>query len=53
MNILTSLRSRLRPIFKRKHLESEMDAELRFHVDAYAAEFERAGVPPEEARRRA
>lgn len=30
-----------------------MDDEMRFHIDMEAAELERAGVPPDEARRRA
>lgn len=33
--------------------EREMDAEMRFHLDMEAAELERTGVPPDEARRRA
>ncbi|HEU5218897.1 MAG TPA: permease prefix domain 1-containing protein, partial [Gemmatimonadales bacterium] len=36
----------------RKH-ERDMDAEMRFHVDMEAAELERQGIPPMEARRRA
>ncbi len=34
-------------------MESEMDVELRFHIDAYAADLMRAGVAREEAMRRA
>jgi predicted permease len=30
-----------------------MDAELRFHIESYAEELIRAGVPPQDARRRA
>lgn len=45
MNLLNLLR-------RRAH-ERDMDAEMRFHVDMEAAELERRGVPPDEARRRA
>jgi predicted permease len=34
-------------------MESEMDAELRFHVEAFAEELMRSGVPRQEAIRRA
>src|SRR5260370_19734857 len=34
-------------------MESEMDAELRFHLEAYAEDLVRRGVPREEAMRRA
>jgi len=34
-------------------MESEMDAELRFHVEAYAEDLVRSGVPRQEAMRRA
>ncbi|MEO8026921.1 MAG: ABC transporter permease [Bryobacteraceae bacterium] len=33
--------------------ESELDREVRYHLDALAADFERQGLLPEEARRRA
>ncbi len=33
--------------------ESEMDAELRFHMQAYAADLKRQGVAHEDAMRRA
>jgi predicted permease len=39
--------------FRRKEDDDAMDAEMRFHVDMEAAELERMGVPPAEARRRA
>src|SRR4029077_4195030 len=38
---------------RRSRMESEMDAELRFHMEAYAEDLIRSGVPSEEARRRA
>lgn len=34
-------------------MESEMDAELRFHIDSLAEDLARGGVPPQEALRRA
>jgi len=34
-------------------MESEMDAELRFHIEAAAEDLVRGGVPPQEALRRA
>jgi putative ABC transport system permease protein len=34
-------------------MESEMDAELRFHVEAYAEDLSRSGLPRQEAMRRA
>jgi putative ABC transport system permease protein len=39
--------------FRRKNEDEAMDAEMRFHVDMEAAELERMGVAPAEARRRA
>jgi predicted permease len=40
-------------IFRRTRLEREMDDEMRFHIDMEAAELERSGLSPDEARRRA
>jgi len=34
-------------------MESQMDAELRFHMEAYAEDLIHSGVPSEEALRRA
>src|SRR6266545_7377930 len=39
--------------FRRKAEDEAMDTEMRFHVDMEAAELERMGVAPDEARRRA
>jgi putative ABC transport system permease protein len=39
--------------FRRSHLERDMDAELRFHIETCAAELARSGVPQAEALRRA
>src|SRR6266446_5697486 len=47
------LRSWLRAIIGRSRMESEMDAELRFHIEAYAQDLVRSGVLRDEALRRA
>jgi len=47
------LRSWLRASFHRSRMESDMERELRFHMERYAEDLVRNGVPPEEARRRA
>jgi predicted permease len=49
----SAVRSLLRALTRRTQLEEEMSAELRFHMDAHAEDLVRAGVPPDEARRRA
>src|SRR5271155_987005 len=38
---------------RRARFESEMDAEMRFHIESYAEDLMRAGVSREEAMRRA
>jgi putative ABC transport system permease protein len=43
----------VRAMLRRGRMESEMDAELRFHIEAFVADLVRSGVPPEEAQRRA
>jgi putative ABC transport system permease protein len=43
----------LRTIFRRTRLEREMSDELHFHIDAYADDLVRSGVPRDEAVRRA
>ncbi|HUN61183.1 MAG TPA: ABC transporter permease [Candidatus Sulfotelmatobacter sp.] len=53
MTLWSRLRSWLRTILHRQRAEKEMDAELRFHLDAYAEDLIRAGIPREEAQRRA
>ena len=44
---------RLANTFRRRTLEREIDDELQFHVDMRAADLERAGMTPEQARRTA
>jgi predicted permease len=40
-------------LFRRRRIEAEMDAELRFHIDSFAADLVRQGATREEALRRA
>jgi len=53
MRFWSQLRSWSRANLRRSRAEIEMDAELRFHMDAYANDLVRSGMPPEEAMRRA
>ncbi len=53
MTLSSRPRSWLRATFCRSRLESEMDAELRFHLEAYAEDLIRSGIPRSEAMRRA
>jgi predicted permease len=50
---LSNIRSWWRGILRLSRMESEMDAELRFHIDTFAEELVRQGLPREEATRRA
>ncbi|HKD50184.1 MAG TPA: ABC transporter permease [Candidatus Acidoferrum sp.] len=47
------VRSWLRAVTRRSRMEREMDAELRFHIEAFAEDLVRSGIPREEALRRA
>jgi putative ABC transport system permease protein len=49
----SDLRIRLRSLFRRRAVEAELDAELAFHLERQVESLVRAGVPPEEAARRA
>src|SRR5689334_23535842 len=51
--IWSDARYRVRALFDRDALERELDAELRFHVERETEQLVRAGVPREEALRRA
>jgi predicted permease len=53
MNLLTRLRSWLKWVGNRQRFETDMEAEVRFHIDSYAADLVRSGVPASEAVRRA
>jgi putative ABC transport system permease protein len=51
--MLTDLLIRLRALFRRNAVESELDDELRFHFDQQVEKFIQSGLPLPEARRRA
>ncbi|HJS98385.1 MAG TPA: ABC transporter permease [Terriglobales bacterium] len=53
MRLAVRLRSWLRTLLTRSRTESEMDAELRFHIESYADDLAREGVVRAEAQRRA
>jgi predicted permease len=53
MNHWTRIRCWARAVVQRSRVEREMDAELRFHVEAYAEDLVRSGVERAEALRRA
>jgi len=53
MTLWSRLRSLVEAILRRSRMESEMDAELRFHIEAFAEDLVRSGVPRKEALRRA
>lgn len=53
MTLWSRMRSWLQATLRRSRMESEMDAELCFHVEAYAEDLTRGGVPRQEAMRRA
>jgi hypothetical protein len=53
MILWSRIRSWLSATLRRSRMESEMDAELRFHVEAYAEDLVRGGITREEAMRRA
>jgi predicted permease len=53
MSLWSRMRGWLRALTRRSRVEREMDAELRFHVEAYAGDSVRSGVDRAEAVRRA
>jgi putative ABC transport system permease protein len=53
MTLFSQLRSRLLALLRRSRLERDMDAELRFHLQSFADDLIRAGIPRDEAFRRA
>src|SRR5215471_16446506 len=53
MTLWSRVRSSLHAMARRSRMEREMDAELRFHIEAFAEDLVRRGVPREEALRRA
>jgi hypothetical protein len=53
MNLWSPSKSWFHSILQRSRAEREMDAELRFHIEAYAEDLIPSGVPRDEALRRA
>ena len=53
MKLLASLRSFVSTVFHRSRLDSDMDEELRSHIQNRADDLERSGLPRAEAERRA
>src|SRR6202522_3906323 len=53
MRLRNRVRSWLGGIFQRSRVQNEMEAELQFHLEAYAEELIQSGVPRAEAMRRA
>ena len=53
MSLLSSLRNWARGVFHRSALDSEMEEELRGHLERRADDLERSGLPRAEAERRA
>jgi predicted permease len=53
MTVWNRFWSWLRAVLQRTRMESEMDAELRFHIEAFAEDLVRSGVSRAEAQRRA
>jgi len=53
MTLCSRLRSWWSVTLRRARMESEMDAELRFHIEAYAEDLMRGGISRQEAMRRA
>jgi putative ABC transport system permease protein len=53
MKLWSRFRSWPRALFRRARAESEMDAELRFHIDSRAGDLLRSGLSRQEALRRA
>jgi predicted permease len=53
MNLPARLRSWFKWVVKRQPLEGDLETEVRFHLDSYASDLIRSGVPAAEAARRA
>jgi predicted permease len=53
MRLLDSLRFRIATLFHRSQLNTELEEELRSHIEHRADDLERSGVPRSEAERRA
>jgi predicted permease len=53
MRLVAFVRSLWSNLARREAVERDLDAELRAYIDLLAAEYERSGLPPDLARRRA
>jgi len=53
MATVNGIKARLRALFRRRRDDDELDREVAFHLEAETARHVAAGVPPNEARRRA
>ncbi len=53
MKLLRSIASAASAVFRRPHIDREMDDELRSHIQHRADDLERSGIPRVEAQRRA
>ena len=53
MNFWARLRSWVSAMLRRTRMEREMDEEMRFHIEAFAADLVARGVPRQEALRQA
>ncbi|MGA7931911.1 MAG: permease prefix domain 1-containing protein, partial [Candidatus Sulfotelmatobacter sp.] len=53
MNLPARFRSWLKWMVKGQRLESDMETEVRFHIESYAADLVRKGLSQEEAMRQA
>ncbi len=51
--MLNDLFLRMRSLFRRKSVETELEHELRFHLERLTQKYAASGLPPEEAERRA
>jgi predicted permease len=50
MKMLKKIQLRFHALFQKQHLDSEMDAEMRAHIEMRTLENMAAGLPPKEAR---
>ena len=46
MNLWPRIRSWTVAMLRRAHMEREMDEEMRFHIEARAADLASSGIPP-------
>src|SRR5215468_3327666 len=53
MRLADQLKSWTRTLFRRRRMEADMDAELRFHIEACAEDLQRSGLTLAEAMRHA